>query len=75
MMTAREQLIRDIEAAFRSVERGNGLTLHELAEFEGNDYCTARNASRITWRGVVWRCRKDKWPLFPGNSALTSDGQ
>jgi len=25
-MTTREQLIRDIEAAFRSVERGNGMT-------------------------------------------------
>jgi len=43
----RDQLIRDIEEAFRSVERGAGLTLHEAAEFEGNDYCTAEERVRV----------------------------
>jgi hypothetical protein len=36
-MTDREQLIRQIEATFRSVERGAGLTLQEAARFESND--------------------------------------
>jgi hypothetical protein len=43
----RDQLVRDIEAAFRDVQRGNGLTLHEAAEFEGNDYCTAEERARV----------------------------
>ena len=37
IMTDREQLIRQIEATFRSVERGAGLTLQEAARFESND--------------------------------------
>jgi hypothetical protein len=43
----RDQLVRDVEAAFRDVQRGNGLTLHEAAEFEGNDYCTAEERARV----------------------------
>ena len=46
-MTDREQLIQQIEAAFADIERGNGLTLHEAAEFEGNDYCTAEERARV----------------------------
>ena len=47
MVTAVEELIRDIEAAFRDVQRGRGLTLHEAAEFEGTDYCTAEERARV----------------------------
>ena len=46
-MTDREQLIQQIEAAFAYFERGNGLTLHEAAAFEGNDYCTAEERTRV----------------------------
>lgn len=46
-MTRRNELIRDIEGAFRDVERGDGLTLHEAAEFEGHDYCTAEERARV----------------------------
>ena len=46
-VTAVETLIRDIEAAFGSDERGAGLTLHEAAAFEGNDYCVAEERARV----------------------------
>ena len=46
-MTDREKLIEQIEAAFADIERGNGLTLHEAAAFEGNDYCTAEERARV----------------------------
>ena len=46
-ITPRDQLIRDIEAAFATVERGAGLTLHEAAAFEGTDYCTAEERARV----------------------------
>jgi hypothetical protein len=46
-MTDREQLIQQIEAAFTDIERGNGLTLHEAAAFEGTDYCTAEERARV----------------------------
>ena len=46
-MTDREQLIQQIEAAFADVERGNGLTLHEAAAFEGTDYCTAEERAQV----------------------------
>jgi hypothetical protein len=42
----REQLIRDIEAAFRDVQRGQGLTLHEAVAFEGTDHCSAEERAR-----------------------------
>ena len=45
-MTA-SQLIRDIGAAFRSVELGNGLTRHEARAFEGTDYCTAEDRALV----------------------------
>jgi hypothetical protein len=45
--TNEHKLIWDIEAAFGSVERGAGLTLHEAAAFEGNDYCTAEERARV----------------------------
>ncbi len=41
------QLTRDIEAAFATMERGAGLTLHETAVFEGTDYCTAEERARV----------------------------
>jgi hypothetical protein len=47
MNPRRDQLIRDIEAAFATVERGAGLTLHEAAAFEGTDYCTAEERARV----------------------------
>ena len=47
LMTPRDQLIQDIEAAFHSVERGNGLTLHEAAKFEGTDYCSAEERACV----------------------------
>ena len=46
-VTAVEALIQDIEVAFGSVGRGAGLTLHEAAAFEGNDYCTAEERARV----------------------------
>ena len=46
-MTAVERLIRDIEVAFCSVKRGDGLTLHEAMAFEGTDYCTAGERARV----------------------------
>jgi hypothetical protein len=46
-MTPRDLLVQDIEAAFATVERGAGLTLHEAAEFEGNDYCTAEERACV----------------------------
>ena len=46
-MTTADQLIRDIEAAFASVELGAGLTLHEAAAFEGTDYCTAEERASV----------------------------
>ena len=46
-ITPRDQLIQDIENVFRDVERGNGLTLHEAAEFEGNDYGTAEERACV----------------------------
>jgi hypothetical protein len=46
-MTQRDQLIRDIEDAFGDVARGNGLTLHEAAAFEGAEYCTAKERARV----------------------------
>ena len=46
-MTTADQLIRDIEAAFASVELGAGLTLHEAQAFEGTDYCTAEERASV----------------------------
>jgi hypothetical protein len=46
-MTDHEQLIQQIEAAFADIERGNGQTLHEAAEFVGNDYCVAEERARV----------------------------
>jgi hypothetical protein len=45
-MTDREQLIQQIEAAFADIERGNGLTLHEAAAFEGTDHCSTQERAR-----------------------------
>ena len=45
--TRRNQLIRDIEAAFRDVDRGHGPTLHEAVAFEGTDYCTAEERAYV----------------------------
>ena len=62
-MTHREQLIQQTEAAFADVERGNALTLHEAAEFEGNDdaqyhlgliLCDGKLASRDNVTAAQW---------------------
>ena len=46
-VTTSEQLIRDIEAAFATVSRGTGATLHEAAAFEGTDYASAEERARV----------------------------
>ena len=46
-MTTSEQLIWDIEAAFATVSRGTGATLHEAAAFEGTDYASAEERACV----------------------------
>jgi len=59
----RNQLIRDIETAFRDAELGNGLTRHEAMAFEGTDYCTAEERARVRARDPETR-----WQDIPDSS-------
>ena len=59
----RDQLIRQIEAAFAHIERGNGLSLHEAAAFEGTDHCTAEERAR------AWALDTEtRWQDIPDSS-------
>lgn len=46
-MTLQDQLVREIEAAFADVERGDAPTLHEAMRFEGTDYATPEERARV----------------------------